>query len=513
MNLFRDNLASLLQECVISNPDKVLYISGDEEIITRDIWDSACRLSAALRALGIQRGSRVLLMLPNIPEYVVAYFAILHAGAVVVPVNVMLREREIHFLMEDCEARAIITGQDTVHDVLAATKHLATLRHIIVQGDDISADTLGFAELIEQHEPDESLTDVSPEDTAVIFYTAGITGSPKGAELTHRSLLGNARAGVQLLQVRSKDRILGVLPFFHAFGKTAVLNTPLAAGASVILMTEFNPAAILKAVQDHRITIFPATPYIYRKLLSCPDRTEYDFSSVRYCISGASALKPDLLEKFEKEFSTTIVEGYGLCETTALATLNQLHRDRRPGSIGTPIEGVDIKLIDNDGEEAPPGEVGEIIIRSDYIMKGYLNRPEATKEVLRDGWFYTGDLARADEDGYLYIIDRKKDMIVKAGFSIYPVEIERLLLSHPSIAEVAVIGVPDQVHGEEIKACIVLREGAELTLAELADYCRERMARYKCPRYVQFYKQLPKNPSGRILKKKLRQISGLEERN
>jgi len=234
---------------------------------------------------------------------------------------------------------------------------------------------------------------------------------------------------------------------------------------------------------------------------------------VRYCISGASALKPDLLEKFEKEFSTTIVEGYGLCETTAVATFNQLHRDRRPGSIGTPIEGVDIKLIDNDGEEAPPGEVGEIIIRSDYIMKGYLNRPEATKEVLRDGWFYTGDLARADEDGYLYIIDRKKDMIVKAGFSIYPVEIERLLLSHPSIAEVAVIGVPDQVHGEEIKACIVLREGAELTLAELADYCRERMARYKCPRYVQFYKQLPKNPSGRILKKKLRQISGLEERN
>lgn len=503
----RDNLAALLHDCVVSSAEQVLYVFDDEELTAQSIWESVCRMSAALRSLGIERGSRIMLMLPNIPDYVVAYYAILCTGAVVVPVNVMLRERELHFLMEDCEARAIIVGPESLRDVQAAARHLVTLRHVIVSGDGAIPGVLDLRDLLQQHNPDEFIADVRPDDTAVILYTAGITGRPKGAELSHHSLMGNAFAGVNLLQIKSKDRLLGVLPLFHAFGQTAVMNAALAAYASVVLLPAFDPEITLKAVQEHRISIVLGTPSMYSLILSYAHKDQYDFSAVRYCVSGGSALKPDLMHAFEKQFSTTILEGYGLCETTSIATFNHLSHERRPGSIGTPIEGVEVRLLDDSNQEVVPGEVGEITVRSDYLMKGYLNRPEATRAVLRNGWFYTGDLARADEDGYLYIIDRKTDMIVKAGFNIYPVEIERLLLAHPSIAEVAVIGVPDAIQGEEIKACIVLRVGSQLSAQELANYCRERLARYKCPRYIQFYQQLPKSPSGWILKKKLRELS------
>ncbi|MBU1652297.1 AMP-binding protein, partial [bacterium] len=280
-----------------------------------------------------------------------------------------------------------------------------------------------------------------------------------------------------------------------------------AAGAGIVLLSDFDPVQVMDAVEKYQITIFMVTPSMYRMILLETEGRAYDFSSVRYCVSGGSALKPELLEAFEKRFNASIYEGYGLSETSAIATFNQLNHDRRPGSIGTPIDCVEVKLVDDLGEEVNPGEVGEITIKSIFMMKGYLHRPEATKAVLKNGWFYTGDLARQDEDGYLYIIDRKTDMIVKGGFNVYPVEIEELLMSHPDIAEAAVIGIPDDIQGEEIKACIVLREGSQISANQLSDYCRQYMSRYKCPRYIQFYQQLPRNPQGRVWKQKLRSLS------
>lgn len=507
-----ENLACLLEHCADQDPGKTLYIYNGEEIKAEVIREKAHRLSHALRSLGILPGSRVLLMMPNSPEYMIAYYAILMTGTIVVPVNVMLREREIHFLMEDCEARAIIADARSSRDVLNAAASLGTLRHVILNSADPIPDTLKLADLIESHDPADAVAEVAPHDTAVILYTAGSTGYPKGAELSHRALLGNARIGVNLLRVRSKDRVLGVLPFTHAFGQTAVMNVALASCATVILLEEFDAVRTMQAVQDFKVTLFVATPSMYRLILIDPQACRFDFSSVRYCISGGSALKPELLHSFEEQFSTVIFEGYGLCETTAIATFNHLHRERRPGSIGTPVETVEIKLVDGDGNPVSAGKVGEIAVRSDFLMKGYLHHPEATREVLRDGWFYTGDMARQDENGFFYIIDRKTDMIVKGGFNIYPVEIEQLLLDHPSIKEAAVIGVPDDVQGEEIKACIVLHENAELTAAQLADYCHQHLARYKCPRFIRFYQQLPRNPMGRISKSKLRAMSHSSER-
>ncbi|MBU0519778.1 long-chain fatty acid--CoA ligase [bacterium] len=501
------NLSILLRQYAETQPEEPLLYYNELEIPASTVWQDACRLSRGLQQNGVLFGSRVLLMLPNSPEYLTAYYAILIAGAIVVPVNVMLRERELHYMMEDSEACAIIAQESSVQDVINAASSLVTMRTLILCSPQERPNTIRLRGLIEWSEPAAGPAEVSPDDTAVIMYTAGMTGHPKGAELTHRSLLGNARNGIDIMRVRSKDRILGVLPFYHAYGQTAVMNLSVAAGAGIVLLSDFDPVQVMDAVEKYQITIFMVTPSMYRMILLETEGRAYDFSSVRYCVSGGSALKPELLEAFEKRFNASIYEGYGLSETSAIATFNQLNHDRRPGSIGTPIDCVEVKLVDDLGEEVNPGEVGEITIKSIFMMKGYLHRPEATKAVLKNGWFYTGDLARQDEDGYLYIIDRKTDMIVKGGFNVYPVEIEELLMSHPDIAEAAVIGIPDDIQGEEIKACIVLREGSQISANQLSDYCRQYMSRYKCPRYIQFYQQLPRNPQGRVWKQKLRSLS------
>ncbi len=512
MEIHNNNLICLLEGCVSDSPERVSFISSEKEIKTGEIWNSVCNLSAKLSAMGIVRGSRVVLMLSNSPEYVISYFAILYTGAIVVPVNVMLRERELRFILEDCEARAVIADKDCAEDVIAAAGNMPTLNHVVIKGDSVSQGTIRLSDLIEEPSDSIPVTDVSEDDTAVILYTSGHTGTPKGAELRHCSLIRNAHAGVNLLQVRSTDRIIGVLPFSHAFGQTTVMNTAIAACATVILLPEFDAEEVLRIIEKYKITLFLGTPSMYRLMLAASEKEMHNVSSLRFCVSGGSALEPELLKAFEEHFSTTILEGYGLSETTAVSTFNHTHRDRRPGSIGTPIEAVDIKLVDDAGEEVSVGEVGEIIIKTDYLMKGYLHRPEATRTVIIEGWFYTGDMARVDDDGYYYIVDRKNDMIVKGGFNVYPVEIEKFLLSHPAIKEAAVIGVPDHILGEEVKACIVINSGMTLTAEELDQYCRQRMARYKCPRYIQFFQRLPKNSLGRISNRQLREMSNSHSR-
>jgi len=500
-----NNLSSLLKRTHEADSQKILLHHNGQNFSADKIWQDTCRLARGLQQNGVLPGSRVLLMLPNYPEYIIAYYAALMTGAIVVPVNTMLREREIHYLMEDSEACAIITQESSSQDVVNAASSLVTMRTLIVCSQQDRPPMTRLNQLIEGSQAVDTIAEVSPNDTAVIMYTAGMTGHPKGAELTHNSLLKNSSLGIDIMRVRAKDHILGVLPFHHAYGQTAIMNLSIAAGATIFMYSDFDPLRIMDGVQKHQISIFMATPSMYRIILMETEGRSYDFSSVRYCVSGGSALKSELLEAFEKRFNTVIFEGYGLSETTAIAAFNHLNRERRPGSIGTPVEGVHIRLVDDLDEDVDPGEVGEIAIKSEFMMKGYLHKPEATKAVLKDGWFHTGDLARQDENGYLYIIDRKTDMIVKGGFNVYPLEIEELLMSHPEIAEAAVIGIPDDIQGEEIKACIVLKPGCQISANQLSDYCRQRLARYKCPRYIQFYQQLPRNPLGRVWKQKLRE--------
>ena len=352
-------------------------------------------------------------------------------------------------------------------------------------------------------EPDDIERD--PSDTAVILYTSGTTGTPKGAELTHFNMLENCRAGAtDLVHISEQDVIFGALPLFHSFGQTCCLNAGVRAGACLTMIPRFEPGKALEIIQRDKVTLFDGVPTMYHALLNYPDRAQYDVSSLRMCVSGGSAMPVEVMRGFEKAFGCVILEGYGLSETSPVASFNHPERERKPGSIGTPIRGVEMKVVDDlEGNELPPGDVGEIAIRGHNVMKGYWNRPDATAEVLNDGWLLTGDLARTDEDGYFFIVDRKKEMIIRGGFNVYPREIEEVLYEHPAVLEAAVIGVPDEAMGEEIAAVVVLRPGHDASADDIRGFVKDRLAAYKYPRHVWFADELPKGPTGKILKREI----------
>ncbi|HZE17445.1 MAG TPA: long-chain fatty acid--CoA ligase, partial [Mycobacterium sp.] len=342
-------------------------------------------------------------------------------------------------------------------------------------------------------------------DTAVILYTSGTTGTPKGAELTHANMLDNCYyGGTELVDVSEQDVILGALPLFHSFGQTCCLNTSVRAGACLTLMPRFDPDKALQIIQRDQVTTFDGVPTMYHAMLNHPERDRYDTSSLRLCVSGGDAMPVEVMRGFEEAFGCMILEGYGLSETSPVASFNQRDRERKPGSIGTPIRGVEMKVVDEHGNELPIGEVGEIVIRGHNVMKGYLNRPDATREVLKDGWLRTGDLARRDADGYFFIVDRKKDMIIRGGYNVYPREIEEVLYEHPAVLQAAVVGIPDEAMGQEVGAAVVLRPGAHTSAEELHDFAKERVAAYKYPRRIWFTEQLPIGTTGKILKREVR---------
>jgi long-chain acyl-CoA synthetase len=340
-------------------------------------------------------------------------------------------------------------------------------------------------------------------DTAVILYTSGTTGSPKGAELTHANLVANARESTELMRVTEDDVIFGALPLFHSFGQTCCLNNAVHTGACLTMLARFAPDKALEVIQRDRVTIFEGVPTMYHAMLNFPGREGYDVSCLRTCVSGGSAMPVEIMRGFERAFGCVIIEGYGLSETSPVASFNHLDRERKPGSIGTPIRGVQMKVVDDDGNELPRGEVGEIAISGHNVMKGYWNRPDATAEVLRDGWLLTGDMATVDDDGYFFIVDRKKDMIIRGGFNVYPREIEEVLYEHPGVLEAAVVAIPDEALGEEIAAAVVRRPGAEIDAEEIRAFVRERVAAYKYPRHIWFLDELPKGGTGKILKREI----------
>jgi long-chain acyl-CoA synthetase len=490
------NLASLLTESAGQTPDAPAIRLGEVELSYGELDERSARLATLLRERGIEQGDRVGVMLPNVPEFPVAYYGVLRAGAIVVPMNVLLKRREIAFYLEDSGAKALLAW----HGFAAEAREGAAE----AGAEPIEVEPAAFAATLAELEPSPDLADTAEDDTAVILYTSGTTGKPKGAELTHANLARNADVSARTTsEIGAGDVVLGALPLFHSFGQTVAMNASLSVGACLTLVPKFDPGEALATMQRDGVTHFYGVPTMYGALLHHPERESFDTSSLRICITGGASMPVEVLRGFEEAFGAKVMEGYGLSETSPVACSNHPDKERKAGSIGTPIEGVEMRVVDEDGEPVDQGEVGEIVIRGHNIMKGYWQRPDATEEAMRGGWFHSGDMARVDEDGYFYIVDRKKDLIIRGGYNVYPREVEEVLYEHPKIREAAVVGVPHDEWGEEIGAAVVLHEGEELSSEEVSAYVKDRIAAYKYPRVVWFLDELPKGPTGKILKREI----------
>ena len=459
--------------------------------------DAAYRMASLLLSAGIAPGDRVAIMLPNVPAFPVAFYGALAAGAIVVPMNPLLKSREITYYLSDSGASVMLAWHAAAGE---ATLGAAATGVPVLKVDEPDA-----AGLLTGLTPVRAGVERAADEDALILYTSGTTGVPKGAELTHAGLARNASLTARtLLHAGPEDVVMGCLPLFHVFGLTCALNATIAVGASLTLLPRFDPAKALQIVGRDKVTIFEGVPTMYAAMLHDPAGAQADTSSLRVCVSGGAAMPVEVMRGFEQAFGCMILEGYGLSETSPVASFNHPDRVRKPGSIGTPIEGVEMRVVDNEGAELPAGQIGEIVIRGYNVMKGYWRNPGATAETITDGWLRTGDLARVDEDGYFYIVDRKKDLIIRGGFNVYPREIEEVLYEHPAVAEAAVIGIPDERLGEEIGAGVTLKPAAAATTEELRAFVKDRVAPYKYPRYVWIVPELPKGPTGKILRREVR---------
>ena len=490
-----ENLARILTDTAERQGERTAVKLDDVELSYGMLAEASARVAALLAQKGLASGDRVGVMLPNVPYFPVVYYGILRAGGVVVPMNVLLKGREAAFYLEDPGAKLLFAWHDFAEAAEKGADQAGAECILVKPGD--------FEQLVAGVEPQRELAGRSPEDTAVILYTSGTTGKPKGAELTHANLLRNVEVARSLFDLSDDAVTLGALPLFHSFGQTCAMNATIHGGGCLTLIPRFDPAKALEIIERDKVTVFEGVPTMYGAMLNHEDRERYDTSSLQVCASGGAAMPGEVMRAFEQAFGCKILEGYGLSETSPVASFNHPDRERKPGSIGTPIEGVEMKVVDDDGNEVPQGEVGEIVIRGHNVMKAYWNRPDATAESIRDGWFHTGDMARVDEDGYFFIVDRKKELIIRGGYNVYPREIEEVLYEHPAVQEAAVLGVPDEKMGEEVGAAVVVKPGQDVTEDELRDHVKSEVASYKYPRKVWFVDELPKGPTGKILKREI----------
>jgi long-chain acyl-CoA synthetase len=490
------NLSSLLDQAAADQPDRPALRMDDLVLTYAQLREAAGRMSTLLASAGIEPGDRVGLMLPNVPAFPIAFYGALAAGAVVVPMNPMLKSREVGYYLSDSGARVVLAWHAAAGE---AAKGAAD-----AGAQTIAVATPDLAGLLAEHAPATEQAGRGNDDDAVILYTSGTTGKPKGAELTHANLVRNAELTAQtLLQNNPDDVMMGCLPLFHVFGLTCGLNATVAAAGTLTLLPRFDPAKALEIIQRDKVTIFEGVPTMYAAILHHPEADPAMAATLRVCVSGGASMPVEIMRGFEEKFGCIILEGYGLSETSPVASFNHPDKVRKPGSIGTPVEGVQLRLVDDAGQTVPDGEIGEIAIRGHNVMKGYWGKPEATAEAITDGWFRTGDLAKVDSDGYYYIVDRKKDLIIRGGYNVYPREIEEVLHEHPAVAEVAVIGIPHPDLGEEVGAAVALKPGASATPAELREFARDKMAAYKYPRQVWLVESLPKGPTGKILRREV----------
>ncbi len=507
------NVATILRETTSKQPTEPAIHVGDQTMSYAELHGLAQRFAGGLQSLGVQRGQHVALMLPNVPHFSIAYFGAHCAGAPVVPLNVLLTPDEIAYHLDDSDAVAIVVWESFYEQARAAFDRVETCKWLIVARADRTDLTApegarNMTALIAGAQPVLDLPDTMPDDTAVILYTSGTTGRPKGAELTHFNLFYNADYVATRLLAGPKKTALCVLPLFHSFGQTVIQNATLRGGGSLVLMPRFEPEAAFELMQKHHVNLFAGVPTMYFALLNHPKADAYDLSSLSYCLSGGAAMPVEVMKAFDAKYGVNILEGYGLSETSPVASFNVADRPKKPGSIGVPIDGVEFRLEAADGSViAESGRPGEIAIKGHNVMKGYYKRPEVNAQQIVEGWFKTGDIATRDDDGYYFIVDRKKDMIIRGGYNVYPREVEEVLYAHPAIAEAAVIGVPHDSHGEEVKAVVAFKQAATATPEEIIAYCKEHLAAYKYPRIVEIRDALPKGPTGKILKRELRASS------
>jgi long-chain acyl-CoA synthetase len=491
------NLATLLTTSAAKFPERIAIRLDDAAVPYAALEAGSQRVAGMLRSMGIEPGDRVGIMLPNTPHFPLAYYGALRLGAVVVPMNPLLSKREVAFYLEDSGAKLLLAWHGFAESAQGGAEQVEGAEVLLIEPEDIGK-RVGAAE------PIEEVCHKDGDDTAVVLYTSGTTGHPKGAELTHHSIGSNVQACLPLYQPTEKDVLFGGLPFFHVFGQTCTLNVAVASGAEVTLLPRFDPTQALEIIQRDKVTVFMGVPTMHGAILHHPKRGDYDTSSVRLFVSGGSALPVEVLRGVEKEFDAPILEGYGLSETSPVASFSRMELPKKAGSIGVAIDGVQLRLVDDAGNEVPTGEVGELQVKGPNVMKGYWKNPEATKRAIsEDGWFSTGDMARKDEDDFYFIVDRKKDLIIRGGYNVYPREIEEVLYEHPAVSEAAVIGVKHEELGEEIAAVVALKEGQSVTADELKEYVKGQVAAYKYPRHVWVVDELPKGPTGKILKREI----------
>lgn len=497
-------LLSKLQRNFESLSERVALIFRGCEVTYARAGEATLRLARALRELGVEPGDRVAVMLPNLVQFPISYYAVLSIGATVVPINITYKEREIRYILEDSEARGIIAWEGFRHTIARAAEGLDRCSIFVYLGNRIPRGAHSLTRLQEQYGPLDSPLDVGEDEVAVVLYTAGTTGRPMGAELTHRNLAASAEILADQFALDKMERCLAVVPLYHAFGQAVAMNAPLMAGCTVVLQARFDPAELLRTLRQYEIHWFAAVPPMVRQLLQTFDGSEPP-QALKFCVTSGGPISEEIVRKFEATFDARVLPGYGLTETFSLVSCTRLDREWRPGSVGQPLYGIDVAIWSDSGELLSPGTPGEVVVRGPTTMRGYLNRPKATDKVKTGDWLHTGDVGYLDDEGYLFLVDRKKDVIIKGGFSIFPSEIEQCIQAHPKVARAVVVGVPDEEQGEEVKAYVILREGQRATVEEIAEYCKERMALYKCPKYIEFCNSFPTSTTGRVLKRLLRQ--------
>jgi long-chain acyl-CoA synthetase len=503
-----ESLADVLNPGMALRPDAPAIFFEERRLTYREVDDAANRVASALAELGVMPGDRVGIHLDNRPEFVEAYQGAMRAGATLVPANVMYTAEELLHIFADSGVVAVFVRSDLAQKVQAIKKDLPALRHVIeVCGRRSLVESIDFEELKARASGERPRVDVDPHALAFIQYTSGTTGKPKGAMVTHANVLAVIDNTLDMpgsVEVTDRDAMLLVLPLFHAYALNLAMNRAFLLAMPFVLVNRFDAEAVFRSIERYGVTTFYGAPPMYFGFVNTPGLEKYDVSSLRAAFCGAAPLPVVILERFKERTGVEICEGYGLSETAPSLTSNAAGAVKKPGSVGPAIPGVELRLVDGDDRDVPVGEVGEVIARGPNVFRGYWKREAETAEALRGGWFHTGDLARVDSDGYYFIVDRKKDMIIVSGYNVYPIEVENVLLRHPKVLDAAVVGVANEYQGESVKAVLVRRQGETLEAAEIIEYCRAHLAAFKVPRVVEFREQLPKNATGKLLKRELR---------
>ncbi|RFU63553.1 fatty acid--CoA ligase family protein [Peribacillus saganii] len=509
------NLSAKLHETSLISAGKPAFYFMDQATTYAELDASVTKFADGLGKLGVKKGDHVALLLGNSPYFIIGLYGALRLGATVIPINPIYTPDEIGYILNNGDVRTVITLDILLPLMEKMDSLLPGVEHVIscdtteekggldVHSLSIYPKLKSFTSVVASGDAGFQGPELEEDETAIILYTSGTTGKPKGAMLTHKNLYSNAQDVADYLKINENDRVITALPMFHVFCLTVALNAPLMSGGTLVIVPRFSPKEVFRIASEYEITLFAGVPTMYNFLYQYEEGTAEDLKSLRLCISGGASMPVALLNSFEKKFNVQISEGYGLSEASPVTCFNPLDRPRKPGSIGTSIIHVENRVVDELGEEVPVGQVGELVVKGPNVMKGYYKLPEETAAAIKDGWLYTGDLARMDDEGYFYIVDRKKDMVIVGGYNVYPREVEEVLYSHPDVVEAAVIGVPDPNQGETVH-CFVVKKNDLLTEAELKAFCSEHLAKYKLPSQIDFLEELPKNTTGKILRRSLR---------